>query len=204
MKCNLNCAILMGKIAQFRLSIFKKERVMKRLFKEILLLVTIISVILCVNNSVLAQTTGKIAGKVTDLSSEEPLMGANIIIEGTSIGTAAGLDGEFFILNIPPGIYNIKIQMMGYETMLFENTKVSVNRTTNLAIKMKQAIIEGQVIVVQANKTAIKKDQTSSIRNVSAEQIEMLPVEDLSAIVSMQAGVVNNHFRGGRLTEVSA
>ena len=52
-----------------------------------------------------AGTTGKISGTVKDASTNEPLPGCNILIEGTGLGAASNIDGEFFILNIPPGTY---------------------------------------------------------------------------------------------------
>ena len=163
----------------------------------------LVIVLLLLSSIGFAQTTGKIAGKVTDATSEEALIGANVLIEGTSFGAAAGLNGEFFIINISPGVYTLRVQMMGYETVLYQDVQVSVNRTTDVHIQMKPTVIEGEVVVVQAEKVAIKKDQTSTVRNVSSEQMEMLPVENVGQVVAMQAGVVNGHFRGGRLNEVA-
>ena len=48
-----------------------------------------------------------------------------------------------------------------------------------------------------------RKDQTSTIKNISSDQIDKLPVENIGAIVGMQAGVVEGHFRGGRSNEVT-
>jgi hypothetical protein len=64
-----------------------------------------------------AQTTGKIAGKVVDANTNDPLVGANVLIEGTTRGAATGADGSYFIINLPPGTYTVKIMMMGYETL---------------------------------------------------------------------------------------
>ncbi len=154
--------------------------------------------------NLVAQTTGKIAGKITDAASGEGLVGANIIIEGTMLGAAAGLDGSYFILNIPPGIYSLKVTMMGYQPKIIQGIQVSINRTSTQDVALSQTVLEtGEVVVVQANRAAIKKDQTSSIRNVSSQEISILPVEGTGAIVSLQAGVVGNHFRGGREGEVS-
>jgi outer membrane receptor for ferrienterochelin and colicin len=61
----------------------------------------------------------------------------------------------------------------------------------------------GEEVVVTAEKVAIKKDQTSAVRNVSADQIDLLPVESVGAVISLQPGVVAGHFRGGRMTEVA-
>ena len=176
---------------------------MDKMRKKIVLFLVILFLLSYTGEIIYAQTTGKIAGKVYDAETKEPLIGANIMIEGTNIGAAAGMDGDFFILNVHPGLYTIRIQMMGYEIIRFENTRVSVNRTSYIEAMMRQAVIEGEVVVVQANKVAIKKDQTSSVRNVSADQIDILPVESLGGVISMQAGVVNGHFRGGRSTEVA-
>ncbi len=150
-----------------------------------------------------SQTTGKIAGKVLDAETSEPLIGANVIIVGTNYGAAAGADGSYYIINVPPGSYQVKVQMIGYETMVFQQVRVSVNRTVELNAKLKQAVIEGQEVVVTASTVEIKKDQTSSVRNVSSETIENLPIESVGQVVNMQAGVVAGHFRGGRKTEVS-
>ena len=53
-------------------------------------------------------------------------------------------------------------------------------------------------MVIYASKLSRKKDQTSTVKNISSEEMEILPVEDLGAVVNMQAGVVAGHFRGGR------
>lgn len=159
-------------------------------------------IILC-SGTGLSQTTGKISGVVTDGETGDPLPGANVIVEGTNLGAATGLDGEFFIINVPPGTYTLIVRMMGYETLKYENLQVSVNRTTNAEMKLKTTVIEGEVVVIQADKVVVKKDQTSSVRNVSSEDIEILPVENVGQVVAMQAGVVNGHFRGGRMTEVA-
>ncbi|HDQ43946.1 MAG TPA: TonB-dependent receptor [bacterium] len=154
--------------------------------------------------NLLAQTTGKIAGRITDASSGEGLAGANVIIEGTMLGAAAALDGSYFIINVPPGVYSLKATMMGYQPTRIEGVQVSVNRTTTQDVSLNQTVLEtGDVVVVQADRMAIKRDQTSSIRNVSSEEIGILPVESTGAIIALQAGVVGGHFRGGRTGEVS-
>ena len=54
----------------------------------------------------IAQTTGKISGTITDAENDDVLMGANVILEGTQLGAATGMDGSFYILNVPPGTYS--------------------------------------------------------------------------------------------------
>ncbi len=66
------------------------------------IIVPLILLSFIISFSVYAGTTGKIAGKVIDEETNEPLPGCNIIIEGTNLGAASNPDGEFFIINIPP------------------------------------------------------------------------------------------------------
>ena len=106
---------------------------------------------------VLGQTTGKIVGQVTEAATGEPLPGANVIIEGSSRGAATNFDGEFFIINVTPGTYTVKVRMMGYETVLVEGIRVSVNRSANIDVKMNLAVIEGKEVVVVAEKIAAKQ-----------------------------------------------
>jgi len=149
------------------------------------------------------QTTGKISGVVGEKETGSPVLGANVYLEGTTIGAATDEDGFFSILNVPPGSYTLTIQMIGYKKYQIEDLRISVNRTAYIKAEIETEIIVGETVIVQAEKIAIKKDQTSSIRNINADQIKALPVEDLESVVNLQAGVINGHFRGGRKNEVA-
>ena len=152
---------------------------------------------------VFAQTTGKISGKIVDADQNTPLIGVNIIIPQTQKGTSSDQDGYFNIINVSPGKYTLKIMMIGYESLTIEDVIVSVNRTTSLDLKMNQSVLESDEIVIYASKLSRKKDQTSTVKNISSEEMELLPVENISDVVNMQAGIVAGHFRGGRSDEVN-
>ncbi len=149
-----------------------------------------------------AGTTGKISGKILDASTKEALIGANVIIEGTNLGAATDFDGNYFIINIPPGTYNIKASLVGYASITFTNVKVSVDQTTKIDFELAEESIQLTDVVVTAERSIVRKDLTSTEQNVSGEDISMLPLEDVSAVVNLQAGVVDGHFRGGRDSEV--
>lgn len=160
--------------------------------------------LLCAISMGWAQTTGKISGTVTDTNTGEPLVGVNVVIQDTYLGAASDIKGQYFILNVPPGNYTVKFMLMGYQTKIVEGVSVNVNRTTPLDATMAETTIElGEEVVVTADRVAVRKDQTSSIRNVSSEQINVLPVENTGAIINMQPGVVQGHFRGGRMNETN-
>ena len=157
---------------------------------------------LLVSNSVNAGTTGKIAGKLIDAVNGEPLIGANVIIMGTNLGAATDFDGNYFIINIPPGKYEVKASLVGYNSVITQNVKVSVDQTTKLDFNLREEAVEMGDVVVIATRPIVQKDLTSTQSNISGEDIAMLPLEDVQSVVNLQAGVINGHFRGGRIGEV--
>ncbi|MFL3007344.1 MAG: TonB-dependent receptor [Candidatus Neomarinimicrobiota bacterium] len=154
-----------------------------------------------------AGTTGKISGKVVD-EKNQPLIGCNIIIKNTSLGAATNLEGEYFIINIPPGSYDISASMIGYSTVTIEGTQVMVDLTAKADFFLNPESIEGEEIIVTAEKPTVRLDQTSMSAVVSSEDIENLPVTEVGDIIELQAGIVRDpnggfHVRGGRSSEVS-
>jgi hypothetical protein len=73
---------------------------------------------------VVAGNVGKITGKVIDAESKDDLIGVNIIIPALNTGAATDWDGYYFILNIPPGIYEIEASMIGYQAKIKQNVQV--------------------------------------------------------------------------------
>ena len=156
---------------------------------------------------IFAGTTGKISGKVVD-ENNQPLIGCNIVVKGTSLGAATDIKGEYFILNIPPGKYDLTASMIGYGTVTVEGTLVMVDLTAKTNFFLKPETIEGDIITVTAEKPTVRLDQTSMSAVVSSEDIENLPVTDVGDIIELQAGIVRDpnggfHVRGGRSSEVS-
>ncbi len=153
----------------------------------------------------LAQT-GKLSGKVTDKSTGEPLVGANIIVEGTNTGSAADIDGYYSILNLRPGTYTVRYQYIGYNAEVVSNIQISADKTTFNDVKLSSTAVESQTVFVVAQKPVIEFNQTSSVKTVTAEQIQTLPVQSLNDIINLQAGIVQTgdqfHIRGGRSGEV--
>lgn len=152
-------------------------------------------------------TTGKLAGTIKDAQTGEPLVGANVIIEGTNFGAATNVNGEYVILNISPGRYNVKFSFIGYETTLMQDVSITVDQTTILQITLNPQTIQVDEVIVTARTPLIQKDVTSSISVITREEIEALPVATFTELLSLQAGVTgsgsNLHVRGGRTNEVA-
>lgn len=166
-------------------------------------LVISFGVLLCLMvTSVFAGTTGKIAGKVTDKSTGESLVGANILVMGTTVGASSDIDGNYFIINIPPGEYEVKASMLGYASVTFQKVRVSIDQTTKIDFDLNPESIELENVLVTAEKPIVRKDLTSTEQTINGDDISMLPLEDVSSVVNLQAGVIDGHFRGGRSDEV--
>ncbi len=155
-----------------------------------------------------AGTTGKIVGTVIDKSTKEPLIGANVLLVGTSLGSLTDLDGNYMILNVPPGIYSVRVSMIGYKTLITEDVKLSIDMTTTLNIALQQTVLQtDEAVTVVAERPLIQKDMTSSLSTVGAEEIKDLPVQSMEDVLELQAGVVRTgnemHIRGGRSSEIA-
>jgi outer membrane receptor protein involved in Fe transport len=156
----------------------------------------------------MAGTTGKIVGEVKDSQTGEPIIGANITVEGTSTGAATNVEGYFVILNIPPGKYNVVASAIGYSRKVMTGVAVSVDLTTKADFTLLQTAVEGEEIVVVAERPVIKKDLTSSESRVDGSTIQEIPVSEVADVLSLQAGVTTDkgggiHIRGGRTSEVA-
>ncbi len=153
-----------------------------------------------------AGVSGKLAGEITD-NNGNPLIGVNIIIENTDIGTISNDQGYYFILNISPGHYDIKFMMIGYKTILQKDVIIMSDLTTKLSVVMEQTVIGGEEVTVTASRPLIQKDATSSIKVIDAENIVDMPVVDFKDILTTQAGFTKDasggiHVRGGRTKEI--
>jgi len=160
------------------------------------------SIFFLIGSYAFAGTTGKIAGKVVDGTNNEPLIAANIFVVGTNYGAAADFEGNYFIINLPPGVYQLRISMIGYSTKTISEVRVSVDQTTKIDVDLFEDSIQLSDVVVSAAKPIVRKDLTSTESKVSGDDISMLPLDDVSAVVNLQAGVIDGHFRGGRSNEV--
>ncbi len=148
-----------------------------------------------------AGTTGKISGRVVD-KQNQPLPGANIVLTGTSLGSAADLDGYFNIIKVPPGKYEVRFDFIGYKIRIVQNVLVTADHTTSLDAVLEESILQGETVSITAERPVVELNYTSSVSTVTSSDIEIMPVRELGEIVDLQAGVVDGHFRGGRLGEV--
>jgi outer membrane receptor protein involved in Fe transport len=160
------------------------------------------TILMLLHTIAFANTTGKLSGKITDKNSGDPLIGVNVVLQGTAMGSATDFEGYFVIINIPPGTYDLRFSGVGFGTKMVKEVVISSGQTTTLNETLAEEVIQGAEVVVIAEKPIVDTRQTSAVSIMSKEQISVLPVQSLADIVNLQAGVVDGHFRGGRKGEV--
>lgn len=148
-----------------------------------------------------AQNGGRIVGRITD-STGETLPGVQIVLEGTTRGTITEIDGYYSIINVRAQTYTLVFRYIGFSTIRIENVEIITGRTTTIDVIMQEEAVVGEEIVITAERPIVQKDRTTTTAFVSREQIQALPVQNIQDVINLQAGVVEGHFRGGRVNEV--
>jgi len=147
---------------------------------------------------------GSIDGTVLDASNAEPIIGANVYIQGTTVGASTDIDGKFVINNIKPGTYNIVVSFITYKTHIIEEVVVESGKRTTLNIEIVEDIAELMEVVVRGTReinndmaliNAIKESKLV-VSGISAEQIVRVPDRDAAQIMQRVPGVsiVDNRF----------
>ena len=148
-----------------------------------------------------AGTTGKIAGQVVD-AQKKPLVGVNVALPALRTGAITDEEGRYTILNVPPGAWDLRFALLGYGPVVVTGIQVSADLTARADATLKETAVEMQEVVVRSTRPVVDVGKTSSLASVSSAEIAKLPVQELNDIVNLQAGVVDGHFRGGRIGEV--
>ena len=115
----------------------------------------------------------------------------------TTFGSATDTEGYYHILNVPPGFYDLKVNMIGYAQKTVTGIRVEIDLTAVIDVNLTVEAIEGQMITVQANQKLVKVDVASSQKSISSEQILEMPVSSVSEVVGLSAGVSGLSVRGG-------
>ena len=160
-------------------------------------------------NLVFAAPTGKIAGRVVDGVSGEPLPGVNVMLVGTSMGAATESDGQYFILNVPPGFHTLRFLFIGYQELVVEDVMVNIDRTTRFNASLNFAVLEAsEIVTVTAEAPIVEVDKTESSVHLQAQDLAILPVEGLRNVMELTPGVNRNadgtiSIRGGGAYEIN-
>jgi len=150
---------------------------------------------------------GRIAGKVLDSETGEPLIGADIIVEGTELGAATDENGEFVVLYVPAGTYLVVGSYISYDPLTYSDVVVNADQTTRLNFRLRPTVIEVKGVTSVAHREMVVLSQTQTSHTVISKEISRLPVTTINQVIALQAGVVQSnlgtHLRGGRADEIT-
>jgi hypothetical protein len=146
--------------------------------------------LLCVASPGYTQTTtGKVSGRIVVQQSGQPLFGVNVVLKGTTLGAATDADGDFFIINIPPGRYNVQASMVGFALQSRTDVLVQIERTVVVDFQMGTQTMQGEEVTISADHEIIKMDISGSTSTLEGEEIVAAPVTHVADYLKIQDGV---------------
>jgi outer membrane receptor for ferrienterochelin and colicin len=134
---------------------------------------------------------GTISGVVEDQVSREPLPAANVQIIGTTLGAGSDVDGRFVIRNVPPGTYQIRGSLVGYQATILSDIIVEPGKPSQVVVALDQVPIGIGTVEVTASYFQKNPDAVVSAQRLSYEEIRRSPggFEDVVRAISVLPGV---------------
>jgi type IV secretory pathway protease TraF len=173
-------------------------------------------------------TSGTIRGKVTDGTTGDPLAAVNVFVletdgTATTMGAFTNADGDYVIINVPPGRYMLRATMVGYKTTEVPQLLVTVGVSTQQSFQLEPTVLDvGEVVTVTAERDMIQRDVAATQQSYSIEEMERMAVSSTQEILQLQTntltmtdnfnddipgyydrGLEQVHMRGGRNAEVA-
>ncbi|MEE4258780.1 MAG: TonB-dependent receptor [Bacteroidales bacterium] len=140
--------------------------------------------------SIYAQS-GKIEGRITDKSNNEPLPFVNIIIDGTNIGSSTDFDGKFIFTGLQPGFINLRASFVGYNSILSDDILITNSGTAYIELQMTPSSTKLDEVVIKVSPFERPNDATMSMQKIGLAEIETNPGSnrDISKVIQSFPGV---------------
>ncbi|MCB9249438.1 MAG: carboxypeptidase-like regulatory domain-containing protein [Ignavibacteriales bacterium] len=162
--------------------------------------------ILLLSSQQVFSADGSIQGKVSDATTGEVLVGANVFIVGTSLGAATDFEGFYRILNLSPGTHTLKISYIGYEPKT-ETIQIGDGRVLEFDIQLRAVTVSTEDVIVtaqaQGQNAAINQQLSSQniVNVVSSSRIQELPDANAAESIGRLPGI-SLIRSGGQATKV--
>jgi len=157
--------------------------------------------------SLLFPQSGKLRGVVTDKDSGTPLPGANVTVVDSQMGAVSDIHGDYILLAVQPGIYSVRAEYVGYQTVTVSNIRINTILTTTLNFKLEPTESKIESFQLAAKRPIVQQNTTNTFRVFNQEDIRNLPIRGLENIIALNTGTVVQdgkfHIRGGRSGEIN-
>ncbi|MBN2009180.1 TonB-dependent receptor [candidate division KSB1 bacterium] len=170
--------------------------------KYFIILLFVLSVVSNAHAELSLTNYGHIEGVVVDAKSQQPLIGVNIIIDGSQRGAATDTKGGFLIKDVPVGRHQLTVSMMGYAPAIRSDVIVASERVTSLEFKLQETVMQtAQDVVVSAHYFDAAPEKPVSRTVITASEIESAPGsgEDIFRILQSMPGVASPGTRSANL-----
>ncbi len=146
---------------------------------------------------------GSIQGRVYDKETGESIGFADVILVGTGKGAITSQAGSFRFVQIPAGIYQIRVNRMGYGSEFLDQVRVEAGYANKVSVGMDPIEVrEVEVIKVSGLRELVDVEVAQTSHYVTADEIQDMAVTVVDEVVTKQAGVVQDegglYIRGGR------
>ena len=152
-----------------------------------------------------ADTTGILGGVVSGVEGD-PLIGATVLVDGTTLGTMTDSRGEYVIAGLPPGLYAVTARMVGRASSRVEGVRVAAGQLTRLDFIMEIDPSGNTEIIVTESRSSILEDVPSTLHLLDLSDVRTLSSGSILRMIASQPGVVTHggemYVRGGRAGEV--
>ena len=158
---------------------------MEQMSKKLFILIIFFS------GTIIAQQTGSIYGQVIEVYSKQPIPGANVILLGTTIGSAADAEGKFEISGIPVNTYSVRASVIGYKTVIKTDIVVRASKPVQVDFLLVEETIELEDVTVRADYFYKDPAELISVKSFGYEEIRRTPggFEDVVRALSVLPGV---------------
>jgi len=163
----------------------------------------LLAVALIVFNALLwAGSTGQIKGTVIDKETKQPVVGASVLIVGTTRGAMTDHEGTFIITQVEPGIYTLHITHIVYQMVELTDVNVATDVATEVSVTLvKRTADLDEKIVVKTKKEPIARCETSLQHTITGQPVTTVRylLDQAGRAAATKKGVI--YIRGGRAGE---
>jgi hypothetical protein len=137
---------------------------------------------------------------VVDAATGAPLSGVDIRIDKLPHRVASGVDGRFVIGAVPAGERDLRVEHLGYKSLLITRVQVRPGRSSEVQIQLETSPVEIAPLEVRAEQQRLVEAEVSRTHEaIVGRELRELPVDDLEQVLELTTGVSGGHFRGGRV-----
>jgi outer membrane receptor for ferrienterochelin and colicin len=146
--------------------------------------------------------TGILEGRVRDKQTKELLPSVNVMIVGSTLGTATDEKGYFRISNIRAGDYDVRFSVIGYNSVVVKKVTILPDLRTRVEVDLEPSSVLLPTMEIVATRPLIQVDQAATAFQIEQGKLDKLPLTQFQDIVGLQPGTtMEGNIRGGKITD---